>query len=165
MADNFEERRSEPRRIIDQYYSVEFLIEDLEFAYQFKIWDKSSKGISVLVKEDSDLLNHIKVGDILNMKYYKADSSKATEYLKTEIKHITKDKKGRFKGLYLVGLSILEEQDSEKEETIEFVCPTCNTIYNISTNEIPQGGRFVGTCKVCNGKIVIEPSATEKDRS
>ena len=61
MTDNFKERRSEPRRIIDQYYSVEFLVEDLEFAYQFKIWNKSSKGISVLVKEDSDLLNHIKV--------------------------------------------------------------------------------------------------------
>ncbi len=114
MTDNLIERRSEPRRIIDQYHSVEFSIEKNIFTYQFKIWDISSKGISVLVKEDSDLLNHIKVGEILNLKYYRTDSSKPAEYLRTKIRYITKDEKGRFKGLYLVGLSILEDQDSEQ---------------------------------------------------
>ncbi|MBA7714740.1 hypothetical protein ES703_123772 [subsurface metagenome] len=64
------------------------------------------------MKEDSDLLNHVKVGDILNLKYYPADSSQPGELLETEIKHITKDEQGRFKGVYLVGLSILENQDS-----------------------------------------------------
>ena len=64
------------------------------------------------MKEDSDLLNHLKVGDILNLKYYTTDSSKPIEFLKTEIKHITKDEQGRFKGVYLVGLAILENQDS-----------------------------------------------------
>ena len=106
------ERRSEPRSIIDQYYSVEFSLSGCSFVYQFKIWNISSKGICVLVKEDSDLLNHVKVGDILNLKYYPADSSQPGELLETEIKHITKDEQGRFKGVYLVGLSILENQDS-----------------------------------------------------
>jgi len=106
------ERRSEPRSIIDQYYSVEFSLRGCSFVYQFKIWNISSKGICVLVKEDSDLLNHVKVGDILNLKYYPADSSQPGELLETEIKHITKDEQGRFKGVYLVGLSILENQDS-----------------------------------------------------
>ena len=101
------ERRSEPRSIIDQYYSVEFSLRGCSFVYQFKIWNISSKGICVLVKEDSDLLNHVKVGDILNLKYYTTDSSKPIEFLKTEIKHITKDEQGRFKGAYLVGLAIL----------------------------------------------------------
>jgi len=64
----------------------------------------------VLVKEDSDLLKHLRVGDILDLKYYTTDSSKPIEYLKTEIKHITKDDTGRFKELYLVGLSILKNQ-------------------------------------------------------
>jgi hypothetical protein len=76
------------------------------------MWDISPKGICVLVKEDSDLLNHLKVGDILDLKYYTTDSSRPIEYLKTEIRHITKDEKGRFKGLYLVGLSILEDLNS-----------------------------------------------------
>ena len=106
------ERRSEPRSIIDQYYSVEFSLRGCSFVYQFKIWNISSKGICVLVKEDSDLLNHVKVGDILNLRYYPADSSQPGELLETEIKHITKDEQGRFKGVYLVGLSILENQDS-----------------------------------------------------
>ena len=114
MADNPTERRSEPRSIIDRYYSVEFSIRDSAYVYQFKIWDISPKGICVLVKEDSDLLNHLKVGDILDLKYYTTDSSKPTEYLKTEIKHITKDDTGRFKELYLVGLSISEGRDSNQ---------------------------------------------------
>jgi hypothetical protein len=114
MADNLKERRSELRSIIDQYYSVEFALSGCSFVYQFRIWNISSKGICVLVKEDSDLLNHVKVGDILNLKYYTTDSSKPIEFLKTEIKHITKDEQGRFKGVYLVGLAILGNQDSNQ---------------------------------------------------
>jgi hypothetical protein len=114
MTDRFEEKRSEPRRIIDQYHSVEFSISECAFIYQFKIWDISTKGLCVLVREDSDLLNHLNVGEILELKYYSTDSLRPIEYLKTEIKHITKSDEGRFKGLYLVGLSILEDQDSNE---------------------------------------------------
>ena len=63
-----------------------------------------------MVKKDSDLLEHLKVGNILNIKYYPTDSSCPTEYLKTQIKHITKDKQGRFRNHVLVGLFILEKQ-------------------------------------------------------
>ncbi len=114
MTDNFVEKRSEPRTIIDRYYSVEFLIGDGSFVYQFKIWDISSKGICVVIREDSDVLRHLKVGDMVNMKYYMADSSKPGEYMKTEIRHITKDDKGRFKGHYLVGLLALDDQSFDK---------------------------------------------------
>lgn len=110
MKESFQERRSEVRSIIDRYYSVEFSISECAYVYQFKIWDISPKGICVLVKEDSDLLNHLQVGDVLRLKYYTADASKSIEHLKTEIRHITRDEQGRFKGLYLVGLSILEDQ-------------------------------------------------------
>ena len=161
MIDNFIERRCEPRRIIDKYYSVEFLKGDLEFSYQFKIRDISSKGICVLVKGDSDLLNHIEVGEILNLKYYSNDSSKSAEYLKTKIKHINKDDTGRFKGLYLVGLSILEDQDPERGVVVKVVCPQCNRHYKVIRKKIPQGGRVAARCKKCGGKIVIEPGATE----
>lgn len=111
MTNEFIERRSKPRSIIDQYYSVEFSVSGAAFVYQFKIRDISPKGICVLVKEDSDLLHHLQVGDILTLKYYTTDSSKPVEYLKTEIRHITKDDTGRFKGVYLVGLSILEDEN------------------------------------------------------
>ena len=108
MADNIHERRSEPRSIIDRYYSVEFSLSGCSFVYQFKIWNISTKGICVLVKEGSDLLNYVKVGDVVNLRYYPTDSSRPSELLKTEIKHITRDEQGRLKGVYLVGLSILE---------------------------------------------------------
>jgi len=112
MVDSVRKKRSKHRNIMDRYHSVEFSLSGSAFVYQFKIWDLSSKGICVLVKEDSDLLNHLNVGDIFNLKYYKNDSSQPIEYLRTEIRHINKDDKGRFKGLYLVGLSILENQNS-----------------------------------------------------
>jgi hypothetical protein len=112
MPNPIKERRSEPRSIIDQYYSVEFSIRDCPFTYQYKIWDISPKGICVLVKDDSDLLNYLKVGDILNLKYYTTDTAKPIEFLKTEIRHITKDEAGHFKGLFLVGLSILGKEPS-----------------------------------------------------
>jgi hypothetical protein len=114
MVDTLHEKRSEPRSIIDTYYSVEFLLSDCSFVYQYKIWNISKKGVCVLVKEDSDLLNHVKVGDVLNLRYRPVDASRPIELLRTEIKHITKDEQGRFKGVYLVGLSILEEQDPKR---------------------------------------------------
>ena len=114
MTDNSRKRRSKRGSTTDQYYSVEFSIKRSIFVYQFKIWDTSSKGICVLVKEDSDLLNQLKVGDILDLKYYRTDPLKSADYLKTEISYITKDDTGGFKGVYLVGLSILGNQDSEQ---------------------------------------------------
>lgn len=112
MKNDFEERRSEPRTVIDRYYSVDFSIGNESFLYQFKIWDLSSKGICLLVKEDSPVLNHVKVGDLVDMRYYEADSSQPGEYLKTKIVHMTKDEEGRFKGHYLIGISILEKPES-----------------------------------------------------
>ena len=112
MKNELLEKRSETRSIIDEYYSVNFSIDKKPSLFRFLIWDMSLKGMCLLVKEDSDVLNHLKVGQIFNMKYYKRDSSKPAEFLKTEIKHISKDDEGRFKGHYLVGIEILENHNS-----------------------------------------------------
>lgn len=109
-----DERRSELRSIDERYTSVEFSISDLSFLYQFKIWDTSASGMSILVKEGSEALKHIAVGDILDMKYYLKDSTDAPVHLKTEIIHITKDVPERIEGHYLIGLSIHESGDEEK---------------------------------------------------
>lgn len=111
MAENRAEKRSENRATINRYYSVEFAIMGAESIYQFKIWDMSSRGMCVLVRDDSAMLKFLKVGDVLKVKYYDQDSSKPHDFLNTEIRHITKDVQGRFKGHYLVGLHILEDQD------------------------------------------------------
>jgi hypothetical protein len=77
--------------------------------YHFLIWDISPKGMSILVKEDSHVLKSLKIGDSLDMKYFIKDSPEPTEYLKTRIRHITKDEQGRFEGHFLVGLSFTEQ--------------------------------------------------------
>ena len=97
-----------PQNRVDQYYSVEFAVEGLESAYQFKIWNKSSTHMSILVKENSDVLSQLRVGDTLNMKYYSDNLIHPTEYLETAIRQISRKDQGRLKGHYLVGLELLE---------------------------------------------------------
>lgn len=108
VTNELAESRFEPGKQVDQYRSVEFSISGCAFIYQFKIWDTSLKEKYVLVKEDSGLLRYLKVGDIFNLKYYTIDLSSPVKYLRTEISDITKGDRGRFKGLCLVLLSILE---------------------------------------------------------
>jgi hypothetical protein len=103
------EKRSELRRILDDYYSVEFAVSRELPVHQFRVRDMSPWGLGILVKEDSAALKRLEVGDVLDMKYNPAKSSVSAEYLKTEIRHITRLAQGRFKGHYLVGLLILKK--------------------------------------------------------
>ncbi len=102
-----EERRSEPRHSPEEYHCVEFSLDDLAIPYQFKIWNIASKSMCLLVRQDSDILRRIKVGDTVNMKYYSGCSWSSGEYKPTAIRHITKNDEGPFKGHYLVGIEIL----------------------------------------------------------
>ncbi|MBW2020791.1 MAG: hypothetical protein JRI65_12500 [Deltaproteobacteria bacterium] len=86
----------------------------IETPYKFKIWNIASTSMCILVKEDSDILSWLKVGDTMNVKYYSTDLDYPPQYLATAIRHITKNDQGRFKGHYLVGLEILEGQDQKK---------------------------------------------------
>lgn len=108
MADKVE-RRDEQRTEADKYYSVEFLIPGTSLPYQFRIWNLSAKGVCIVVKDDSDFIKNVRVGDVLNVKYYRTEVPHSTEYVKTQIKHITKDEQGRFKGHTLIGLLLLEK--------------------------------------------------------
>ncbi|RJQ57206.1 MAG: hypothetical protein C4530_13090 [Desulfobacteraceae bacterium] len=102
------DRRSEARTLVDRFYSVEFSKKGMDAIYQFKIWNISPKGMCILVKENSALVRHLKVGDVLDMKYYPSDDTGPVERCKTEITHITKDAEGKFKGHFLVGLSMVK---------------------------------------------------------
>lgn len=99
------ERRAENRAMDGRYYSVQFTTEGLDTFYQFKLWNISPKGLCILVKEESEVLNHLKVGDTIEMTYYLADAPGSYENIKTQIKHVTKNDDGRFQGHYLVGLA------------------------------------------------------------
>ena len=90
-----------------QFHSVEFHVGELKLLYQSKVWCSDSDTMFTLIKEDSDVLNQIHVGDILNMRFYSFDRYCLPRDLETEIQYITKDTRGRFKGHFLVGLSII----------------------------------------------------------
>ena len=101
------ERRSETREIAQRYFSVQFTTPGLDSFYQFKLWNISPKGICILVKEDSEVLNHLNVGDTIEMTYFLTDAPGSSEIMQTQIKHIAKNEEGRFQGHFLIGLSIL----------------------------------------------------------
>ena len=101
------ERRSEQRNITDLYYSVEFSIKGLNYIYQFKLRNISQKGMCIIVKENSPVLQHIKINDLLDMKYYSVETTDKTNKIITKIKHITNYAQGRFNGHSLVGLEII----------------------------------------------------------
>jgi len=109
-SNNKDEKRSDPRTLIDKYYSVDFSLKGLEIRYQFKLRDISNSGMCILVKEDSSILKHLKFNDTIDIKYYSPKTSGSPDNLKTRIKHITKCDQGRYKGHYLVGLSIVEKE-------------------------------------------------------
>lgn len=111
------DRRSEPRSVSNQYFSVEFSISGAYSSYQYKLRNISDGGLCILVKEGSAVLKKVSVGDVLNMKFYIVDEPNTAEVAKTEIKHITQGVPGRYEGHYLIGLSILERRSTETEMT------------------------------------------------
>jgi hypothetical protein len=108
LARRIDQTSPAPKNRVDQYYSVEFAVEGVESAYQFKIWNKSSTHMSILVKENSDVLPQLRVGNTLDMRYYSDNLIHPTEYLETAIRQISRNDQGPLKGHYLVGLEVLE---------------------------------------------------------
>ena len=107
-AENHAEKRAETRETLERMQSVELKLPNLPI-YVFKLKDTSPNGLCFLVKADSDILNHIQEGQILELKYHTEDTTKPSEALTSEIKHITKMDKSSYKDHRLVGLMILEK--------------------------------------------------------
>lgn len=108
------ENRADPRTVIDHFYSIELSVGGIETSYQFKIRDLSPEGIGILVREDSALIGHIKVGAILQVKYRPMESKAPIETKKTEIRHISKNETGAYGGHYIVGLAVLQDYPADK---------------------------------------------------
>jgi hypothetical protein len=62
-----------------------------------------------VVKEESEILTFMRVGDTIKMKYYILNPAYPPKYLPTKIRHITREDQGRFKGHVVIGLDILED--------------------------------------------------------
>ena len=101
------------RKSMEQYHSVEFSVEGLYFLYQFKLHNPTESSMGVRIRENSEIVGSLKVGDVIKMKYYPKDVLNPVKLMDTEIIHITKEEQGRFQGHYLIGLS-LPHQDSRE---------------------------------------------------
>ena len=112
-SENPIERRSEIRENLERMQNLELKLPNLPI-YVFKVKDTSPNGICLLVKEDSDILNHIRVGQILNLRCYSEDKSEPSEIFISEIKHITKADKHPYQSHHLVGLMVLEKQNQSR---------------------------------------------------
>ena len=106
MEENNEKRKEE--RTNADLSSVEFCVNTFALAYQFKILETSTSGMSILIKEGSAILNHLEEGMILEMKYYPENEAETPKILKTKIIHITKSGSTRLRGHYQVGIQLLE---------------------------------------------------------
>jgi hypothetical protein len=106
MTTQLEDRDPQFEKKAGAFHSVELSLRTLPSAYQFKILRTGSDPMCFLVKDNSDILNQIKVGDTLDMKYYSGDSAIPSKSLETEISDITRKEQGRFKGHCLVGIEI-----------------------------------------------------------
>jgi len=101
------EKRSEVRQKAKRCYHAEIRLVGVP-VYEVKLKDLSSKGSCVLVKEDSLLINHLKTGQNVMVKYYLEDRDKPGKVFEATVKYITMVNEGQFKGHYLVGLAILK---------------------------------------------------------
>jgi len=97
------EKRSEVRLKAKRCYHAEIRLVGVP-VYEVKLKDISTSGSSILIKEDSLLINHLKPGQNLMVKYYLEERDNPGEVFKAKVKHITMVKEGQFIGHYLVGL-------------------------------------------------------------
>ena len=102
------ERRSKKRNFVEPYDTGTFLEFTLEgIKYRFNLLDTSPGGVSMLVTDgDTGILEKIKIGDKIEMKYSTSEASLVMDF---ELKHITPIKRGTFKGHYQVGLYLIPD--------------------------------------------------------
>ncbi|MDH4204259.1 MAG: hypothetical protein OEV45_01915 [Desulfobacteraceae bacterium] len=111
-VNNLAECRSEERTILDEFYSVQFFLNDKGPTYLFKLRNISSNGPCILVKQDSSVFKELKVGDILDMEYNQPESL-GGKLLKTQI--ASKNSHDRYTGHSIVELSIIDNQNEQKD--------------------------------------------------
>ena len=105
MQNLTKEKRSEPRVIIDEPYSMELIVRDVPFLFSSRVWDVSLSGRSLLVRDDSVLLKQLKIRDKIRMRYWKTEATRFhSSNIEAEIKHITKHTNRRMGGNHLVGI-------------------------------------------------------------
>ena len=101
------ERRTKPRSTKLPAHRVEIKFPSVP-VYQLKVRDVSPNGAGIIVRADSKFLTMVEIGQELNVNFLApADDPTLSGHYKLRIEHISELEKGRFKGHYVVGISIL----------------------------------------------------------
>ena len=108
LESDAEERRSSPRQILNRFHSVEFKLKDRLVVYHCKLRDVSSKGLCIIVRDDSPIYDALKPGIHLTMRFYPQEGKKPPVPLNTRIAHITPQEGGRYRHHCLIGLEVLD---------------------------------------------------------
>lgn len=107
------ESRSEVRNLAAEDASISFRPPGGEWEYQIKLRNFSDSGLGFLVKENSDLLKLIHVGDVFTVNYYRGFASMTARNLTVQVRHISFSAAGIPKQHVMVGLYFLKRDDEK----------------------------------------------------
>lgn len=104
-----EDLRVHVRTAVADGASVEFSFPDSVIVYQFPLRDLSDKGLGILTRQDSKILDYIQEGQVVSVALRREGFKVPLEAYRVEICHISNPEQGRHPGHKVVGLSILEK--------------------------------------------------------
>ncbi len=118
MTGNFQdnpekESRSNVRNLASEDASISFRPPGGQWEYQIKLREFSDSGLGLLVRENSDLLQHIHVGDVFVVNYHRGIDTMAAQNFKVQVRHISFPANGMPEKHVIVGLYFLERDDEE----------------------------------------------------
>ena len=105
-----DEKRSEHRPVTSRDYRMEIKFVG-EPMYQFRLINVTSRGASILIKDDSAFLNRIEVGQIFDVTFISPKGSNPSGIYKIQVKHISELEENIYKGHRLAGISLLKKLD------------------------------------------------------
>ena len=118
MTDNFQnklkkETRSETRNPASEGASISFKPPGGAWEYQIKLREFSDSGLGLLVKQDSDLLKQICVGDVFTVNYYEDTVPMTVRHKTVQVRHISFLPTGIPENHMIIGLRFLEQDGDQ----------------------------------------------------
>ena len=90
---------------LNQHQSVEFSMDGVDVrCRRTRIWHIHPHSNVILIRKDSNIVPHLRVGARLKTKYYFPGEAYPDGARETTIKEILREEQGRFKGHFLVDL-------------------------------------------------------------
>jgi hypothetical protein len=116
MIDNIQnkkESRSKIRNPAAEGASISFKPPGGVWEYQIKLREFSDSGLGLLVKQDSDLLKQISVGDTFPVNYHEDSVPMAVQHQTVQVRHISFPPTGIPENHMVIGLRFLEPDDDQ----------------------------------------------------